>query len=253
MQAVKPIGNFPDPVRPDLGMVAPLAAKTHEELVGDLLRLSRQNASLRREVARLNVYRAMAYRDPLTGLWNRRYFEDRLHEELSRSRRAGPERRFSVMVVDVDDFKRVNDLHGHAAGDAVLKEVGEFLIAHLRNHDVACRTGGDEFAVLLPDLSAVDCSAMLDRLRAARLAANYEQGSPISLSLGTASWPEAGDSLDTILAQADRAMYAAKRRSKGRQRDRAAVQTVTAEVRQADSRGRARRVTARARSRASLA
>jgi len=231
-------------------MVAPLAPKTHEELVDDLLRLSRQNASLRREVARLQVYRAMAYRDPLTGLWNRRYFEDRLREELSRSRRAGPERRFSVMVVDVDDFKRVNDLHGHAAGDAVLKEVGEFLIAHLRNHDVACRTGGDEFAVLLPDLSAADCGALLERLRSAPLVAKEAEGTTVSLSLGTASWPEAGDSLDSILAQADRAMYAAKKRNKVR--DRAAAES-SAETRQSVGRGRARRVTARARSRASLA
>jgi len=233
-------------------MVAPLPPKTHEELVDDLLRLSRQNASLRREVARLQVYRAMAYRDPLTGLWNRRYFEDRLREELSRSRRAGPERRFSVMVVDVDDFKRVNDLHGHAAGDAVLKEVGEFLIAHLRNHDVACRTGGDEFAVLLPDLSAADCGALLERLRSAPLVAKEAEGTTVSLSLGTASWPEAGDSLDSILAQADRAMYAAKRRNKARERDRAPAQT-SAESRQSGTRGRARRVAARARSRASLA
>jgi len=233
-------------------MVGPVPPKTHEELVDDLLRLSRQNASLRREVARLQVYRAMAYRDPLTGLWNRRYFEDRLREELSRSRRAGPERRFSVMVVDVDDFKRVNDLYGHAAGDAVLKEVGEFLIAHLRNHDVACRTGGDEFAVLLPDLSAADCGALVERLRGARAEANAPLATPVSLSLGTASWPEAGDSLDTILAQADRAMYAAKRRHKGRERDATAAQR-TAETRQAGARGRARRVAARARSRASLA
>lgn len=214
----------------------------------DLLRLSRQNATLRREVARLQVYRAMAYRDPLTGLWNRRYFEDRLREELSRSRRAGPERRFSVMVVDVDDFKRVNDLYGHAAGDAVLKEVGEFLIAHLRNHDVACRTGGDEFAVLLPDLSAADCGALLERLRSATLVPAEAEKTPVSLSLGTASWPEAGDSLDSILAQADRAMYAAKRRNKAR----ATAQT-SADTRQTGTRGRARRVAARARSRASLA
>jgi diguanylate cyclase (GGDEF)-like protein len=231
-------------------MVEPLPPKTHEELVDDLLRLSRQNASLRREVARLQVYRAMAYRDPLTGLWNRRYFEDRLREELSRSRRAGVERHFSVMVVDVDDFKRVNDLYGHAAGDAVLKEVGEFLIAHLRSHDVACRTGGDEFAVLLPDLSAADCGAILERLRTAPLVANEAEGTAISLSLGTASWPEAGDSLDSILAQADRAMYAAKKRNKAR--DRAAAESST-ETRRSGSRGRARRVTARARSRASLA
>jgi diguanylate cyclase (GGDEF)-like protein len=231
-------------------MVEPLPPKTHEELVDDLLRLSRQNASLRREVARLQVYRAMAYRDPLTGLWNRRYFEDRLREELSRSRRAGVERHFSVMVVDVDNFKRVNDLYGHAAGDAVLKEVGEFLIAHLRNHDVACRTGGDEFAVLLPDLSAADCGALLERLRSAPLVANEVEGTPISLSLGTASWPEAGDSLDSILAQADRAMYAAKKRNKVRDRANAASST---ETRQGAARGRARRVAARPRSRASLA
>src|SRR5215472_5028734 len=118
--------------------------RADDDLEGQLVRLSRQNAVLRKEIARLEVYRAMAYRDPLTGLWNRRYFEERLREELSRSQRAGHDRRFSVMVVDVDDFKRVNDLHGHATGDAVLREVGEFLIAHLRNHDVACRTGGDE-------------------------------------------------------------------------------------------------------------
>ena len=134
----------------------------------DLERLARENAQLRREIARLEVYRAMAYRDPLTGLWNRRYFEDRLQEELSRSRRAGPQRRFSLMAIDLDDFKAVNDAHGHAGGDAVLKEVGEFLIAHLRNHDIACRTGGDEFTVILPDLSASDCGGLVERLQAAR-------------------------------------------------------------------------------------
>jgi diguanylate cyclase (GGDEF)-like protein len=117
---------------------------------------------------------------------------------------------------------------------------------------VACRTGGDEFAVLLPDLSAADCGALLERLRSAPLVAKEAEGTAVSLSLGTASWPEAGDSLDSILAQADRAMYAAKRRNKARERDRAAAQT-SAESRQSGTRGRARRVAARARSRASLA
>src|SRR4029077_10224281 len=122
-----------------------------------LVRLSRQNAALRREVARLEVYRAMAYRDPLTGLWNRRFFEERLNEELSRSQRAGSQRRFSVMVLDLDDFKATKDRHGQPVGDTVLKDLSEFLVTHLRQHDVACRTGGDEFSVLLPDLSADDC------------------------------------------------------------------------------------------------
>jgi diguanylate cyclase (GGDEF)-like protein len=193
-----------------------MSRKVPQDLVGEFVRLARQNATLRREVARLAVFRAMAYRDPLTGLWNRRFFEERLREELSRSQRAGAGRRFSVMIVDIDDFKRVNDRHGHAAGDAVLKEVGEFLIAHLRNHDVACRTGGDEFGILLPDLSAEDSGHLVDRLRAARAEANAAREIPISLSLGTASWPQAGDSVDALLSHADQAMYTAKRRRKAR-------------------------------------
>jgi diguanylate cyclase (GGDEF)-like protein len=203
-------------------------------------RLTRENASLRRELARLEVYRAMAYRDPLTGLWNRRYFQDRLQEELSRSRRAGQQRRFSLMAIDLDDFKRVNDVHGHAAGDLVLKEAGEFLIAHLRNHDIACRTGGDEFTVILPDLSAADCGSLVERLRAARVSANLGQAIPVALSFGTASWPETGDAMDELLARADEAMYADKRLHKP---GSAAP----------PARPRTRRVTARVRTRATLA
>lgn len=205
----------------------------------ELERLARENAQLRREIARLEVYRAMAYRDPLTGLWNRRYFEDRLQEELSRSRRAGPQRRFSLMAIDLDDFKGVNDVHGHAGGDAVLREVGEFLIAHLRNHDIACRTGGDEFSVILPDLSVADCGSLVERLQSARAASNLNAAVPVSLSVGTASWPEAGDSMDELLAHADQAMYAAKRLHK-------------VEATAPAPRGRARRVTGRLRTRPTL-
>ncbi|HMC93354.1 MAG TPA: GGDEF domain-containing protein [Polyangia bacterium] len=205
-----------------------MSRKPPEDLVAELVRLSRQNATLRREVARLAVFRAMAYRDPLTGLWNRRFFEERLREELSRSQRAGVGRRFSVMIVDIDDFKQVNDRDGHAAGDAVLKEVGEFLIAHLRTHDVACRTGGDEFGILLPDLSAEDSGHLVERLRAARAAANAGRQMPILLSLGTASWPEAGDSIDALLGHADQAMYADKRRRKAREVQAGATRKVAA-------------------------
>ena len=185
---------------------------SREPKTTQLARLLRENATLKRELGRLQVYRAMAYRDPLTGLWNRRYFEERLNEELSRSQRAGLSRRFSVMLLDLDDFKATNDQHGHPVGDAVLKDVGNFLVTHLRHHDVACRTGGDEFSVLLPDLSADDCGHLIDRLRGALETENAGRRIPISLSLGTASWPDAGDTVEALLTRADEAMYADKDR-----------------------------------------
>jgi diguanylate cyclase (GGDEF)-like protein len=179
-----------------------------------IARLAKQNATLKREVARLQVYRAMAYRDPLTALWNRRFFEERLKEEFSRSRRAGGERRFSLAVIDINGFKDINDEHGHQAGDTLLKWVGEFLVASLRTHDVPCRTGGDEFMVLLPDLSAADCQPVIMRLRQKLEEANLGRAIPVSLSIGTASWPEISESCEKLLDVADAAMYEDKRRQK---------------------------------------
>jgi len=183
-------------------------------LAAEIARLERQNLTLKRAIARLQVYRAMAYRDPLTGLWNRRYFEERLKEESSRSRRAGADRRFSVAIIDINGFKEINDQHGHPAGDTLLKWVGEFLIAHLRTHDVACRTGGDEFMLLLPDLSGNDCAAVIRRLRDRLEQANHGRPVPVSLSIGFASWPEISESCEKMLEKADAAMYMDKRAQK---------------------------------------
>jgi diguanylate cyclase (GGDEF)-like protein len=169
---------------------------------------------LRREVARLQVFRSMAYRDPLTGLWNRRYFEERLNEEQSRSQRAGADRHFSVLVVDINDFKAINDDHGHPVGDALLKWAGEFLSTHLRTHDVPCRTGGDEFAVLLPDISSEDSTRLVARLRDQLVVANRSRQIPLGMSLGTATWPNAGATTADLIAHADEEMYADKRRQK---------------------------------------
>jgi diguanylate cyclase len=193
-------------------VAAPASRATDLEL--EIARLERQNNNLKRAISRLQVYRAMAYRDPLTGLWNRRYFDERLKEEFSRSRRAGSERRFSVAIIDINGFKDINDQHGHQAGDTVLKWVGEFLIAHLRNHDVACRTGGDEFMLLLPDLSAADSVPVIARLRDFLAQANIGRAIPISLSIGCGSWPEISDSCEKIIEIADVAMYADKRAQK---------------------------------------
>jgi diguanylate cyclase (GGDEF)-like protein len=208
---------------------------------GQVARLSRENAALKRELARLEVYRAMAYRDPLTGLWNRRYFEERLNEELSRSQRAGLGRRFSVMVLDLNDFKATNDRYGHPVGDTVLKDVGEFLVTHLRHHDVACRTGGDEFSVLLPDLSAEDCGHLVERMRHGLEAANAARRIPISLAVGTASWPDVGDTPEALLTRADEAMYADKHRHRTRK-----VPAVRRGRREVTRRTAARRVRVRA-------
>jgi len=183
-------------------------------LEAEIARLVRQNATLKREVAKLQVFRSMAYRDPLTGLWNRRFFEERVREEFSRSRRAGADRRFSVAVVDINGFKEINDDNGHQAGDAMLKWVGEFLSAHLRTHDVPCRTGGDEFMVLLPDLSAADCQVVIARLRQKLAEANVGRTIPASLSIGTASYPELSETCEKLLDAADAAMYEDKRAQK---------------------------------------
>ena len=199
----------------------------------ELARLTRQNATLKREVARLQIYRAMAYRDPLTSLWNRRFFEERLKEEFSRSRRAGAERRFSVAIIDINGFKEINDQHGHQAGDVLLKWVGEFLVKHLRTHDVPCRTGGDEFMVLLPDLSGSDCLPVITRLRQQLAAANVGRSIPISLSIGTASWPEVSETTEKLLDVADAAMYEDKRIQKA---ERGAIPRATAPGRSGRSR-----------------
>jgi len=192
----------------------PVRQRPTEELEAQIARLSRQNAVLRKEIGKLQVYRAMAYRDPLTGLWNRRYFEERLKEEASRAERAGSSRRFSVLVVDINDLKLINDEHGHPMGDTLLRWVGEFLTTHLRTHDVPCRTGGDEFTVLLPDISADDCVRLVTRLREQLAAANRTQEIPVFLSLGTASWPQVATSCEALVQHADEAMYADKRRQK---------------------------------------
>jgi diguanylate cyclase (GGDEF)-like protein len=191
----------------------PVVTKS-EELEARIVRLSRENAALRKEIGRLEVYRSMAYRDPLTGLWNRRYCEERLKEEFSRLARAGSGRRFSVLVIDIDDFKSINDRHGHPVGDILLRWVGEFLTSHLRTHDVPCRTGGDEFTVLLPDLSAEDCGRLVARLHEQLDATNGGREIPVNLSLGTASWPEVAGGAEQLLACADEAMYDEKRRHK---------------------------------------
>lgn len=156
-----------------------------------------------------------ASRDALTGLYNRAYFHEVLERELARAVRYGDV--LSVVMADLDQFKEVNDHHGHAAGDTVLCEVARMLRPGLRDGDVLARYGGDEFCVLLPNTDATAAKAVALRLCASVAERGYgpEEDSQILLSTGIATSndveTEEGDLSDALLRLADRALYASKR------------------------------------------
>jgi two-component system cell cycle response regulator len=179
----------------------------------NLVDLARENAALRRRVVELEAFRTLAYRDPLTGLWNRRYFDERMAEELDRARRH-PSRRLSVMIIDVNDFKRLNDSLGHAEGDRALCWVAAFLKGHLRAHDVCCRIGGDEFAVILPEVGEDGCEVLAARLREKLGWDGTLPAFAVGLSIGSATLPTEVISGEELIRAADRAMYRDKQRQK---------------------------------------
>jgi diguanylate cyclase (GGDEF)-like protein len=177
--------------------------------------LIRENADLRRVVAELEEFRTLAYKDPLTGLWNRRYFDERLAEEVDRTNRSAT-RQLSLMVIDVNDLKRVNDEEGHAEGDRALRAVAGFLRSHLRAHDVCCRAGGDEFAVILPDVGPPGSDVLTTRLRQTMAWDCSGRAMLLGLSVGAATLGREISAADSLVRAADRAMYRDKRRQKAR-------------------------------------
>lgn len=154
-----------------------------------------------------------AYTDFLTGLRNRRYLDLVLERELFRVQRYG--RPLSLMVLDLDGFKQVNDTHGHEVGDRVLKALAACLEAHVRQSDRAVRLGGEEFAVLLPETSLAQAARLGERLRQAVAALKVPPVAALSVSVGvTQATPT--DSPLSLIKRADEAMYRAKRRGKNR-------------------------------------
>ncbi len=154
----------------------------------------------------------MAMQDDLTELFNRRYFFDRLERELQTA--TGFERPLSVIVVDLDAMKSVNDTCGHRVGDQLLTAFGEFMLAQTRASDVCARIGGDEFAVLLPDTSEQAAAALMDRiskrLQSTPLIEDDNVTLHISASFGLSGYPWSGKTVDVLMLQADAAMYADK-------------------------------------------
>lgn len=195
------------------GNVTSLRRNSRWETTRLIEQLQRENRLLREEIRRLAVYEELANSDALTGLFSRRYFEDRLHQELSRSSRS--QSPLSVIVIDMDGFKNVNDTAGHLAGDAVLKWMGSFLKEHARHADIPCRIGGDEFALILPDTDRAGVQRLISRLDAALAQAedlpSLPEGAEIAFSMGAATFPDEAPSADDLVACADTRMYTAKR------------------------------------------
>jgi diguanylate cyclase (GGDEF)-like protein len=171
-----------------------------------------QTAVALRNAALLAEVEYLATRDGLTRLANRRLFEETLSREMARSyRRSTP---LSLVVLDVDHFKDVNDSAGHQAGDAVLRDIGRALVRNTKASDLAARYGGDEFVVLLPDCAGVDAFRVAERLRAA--VARGVTALPVTVSAGVGEMPgNAGDG-ERLVAAADAALYAAKRDGRNR-------------------------------------
>lgn len=165
---------------------------------------------------------ALARIDELTGLWNRAYMNSRLAQECAAANRSG--RPLSLLMCDVDHFKRVNDTHGHATGDAVLRSIAARLTASLRTTDVACRYGGEEFAVILPGIDASGAGTAAERIRQAIATAPVDTGAlslAVSVSLGFSCSDELTPLLEEIapsplIERADAALYTAKRSGRNR-------------------------------------
>jgi diguanylate cyclase (GGDEF)-like protein len=175
-------------------------------------RLEAAYGDLEQSNARLKEY---SFKDEVTGLYNRRFYSIRLEEEVSRYRRFNHP--VSVVLVDLDGFKDVNDTLGHGAGDATLRDMSEILLRYSRGINVICRYGGDEFAVLLVETSKAGARLYADRIRHVLATHRFAHGRRLTASFGIASLPEdVAPGAEELMRAADEALYAAKRSGKNR-------------------------------------
>lgn len=183
-------------------------AVAHRELAARVAEIESLNARLREQ----------ALRDPLTGLHNRRYFDESAGREAARARRTGEPT--SIVILDIDEFKSVNDLHGHSGGDLVLKVLAEILTSGVRGSDIVCRVGGEEFVALLPGASTAVAVARAEAVRVQFAATPIELGNGCviraTVSAGVAPFLSEGEPPEAALRRADAALYAAKRAGRNR-------------------------------------
>jgi diguanylate cyclase (GGDEF)-like protein len=208
------------PIRADGATLGTLGAFTRsssrrlgDDEIGELERLVFRAGPALDNARRYQEARALADLDALTGTHNRRYFHETLAREVARAHRY--RRRLSVIVFDLDDFKTVNDRVGHLAGDAVLAEAATRMMSVTRSADVACRVGGDEFAVVLPESSTADAELLAGRIARAIGERPIGNAGTLALSAGVAEL-RPGDRPNDVFERADEALYRAKELGKAR-------------------------------------
>lgn len=184
-----------------------------------LLRTIAEQVSLAMANMKLqHTLRMQTLKDPLTQLYNRRYMESSLEREILRARRN--DQPLSVLMLDVDHFKRFNDTHGHDAGDQLLKEFARLLNRNVRGEDIACRYGGEEFIIILPtaplEIAQARAEKIIEQTRNLHIRHNQEELGKLSVSIGISVYPHHADDVEMLIKSADRALYKAKHAGRDR-------------------------------------
>jgi diguanylate cyclase (GGDEF)-like protein len=208
-----PLPGDPEPVGYLTIFTRRAGATFGEATVDELEALAVRAAPAIDNARRFREARQLADLDALTGLHNRRFFHETLAREVARAHRY--ERRLGLIVLDVDDFKEVNDRIGHLAGDGVLAEAAARIRDVVRSADVACRVGGDEFAVILPESGADDADQLYRRIQQSVSGRPMRHGGTLHFSAGVAEQRPADDAA-ALFQRADEALYRAKESGKGR-------------------------------------
>ena len=202
----------PHPGAPEDARVARIEAKKRlATTVTEQFGLALANLKLR------ELLRTQSIRDQLTGLFNRRYMEESFVREIHRAQRQGST--LGIIMGDLDHFKKINDTYGHEEGDVILRNVGAILQKSIRQDDIACRYGGEEFTVIMPSASRAIVLQRAEQIRERIKRHVSVKQEPVTISLGMALFPEDGQSAETLLNAADAALYQAKERG----RDQVAV------------------------------